>query len=168
VTELVRATTVDHFDLPTPCTDWSVRDLLNHLVWENLIWGGLAQGNPPTTGHADDHLGNDHVAAFETAAAQAREAFHQPGLLSRSFGPAPGRRVVEQLLIELLVHGWDLATAIGRPRDLEPEIARAALPVVHEIYGDLPRTAGGSIAAAREIAKDAAPLDRLAAFLGRA
>ncbi|MFD7292325.1 hypothetical protein ACFV9W_03475 [Streptomyces sp. NPDC059897] len=88
-------------------------------------------------------------------------------MLHRSFGPAPGRRLVEQLLVELLVHGWDLATALGRDRDLEPRIARAALPVVREIYGDLPRTAGGSIAAAQSAPECAPALDHVAAFLGR-
>ncbi|TDC23943.1 TIGR03086 family metal-binding protein, partial [Kribbella albertanoniae] len=130
---VVRAAAPDQFCLPTPCANWTVRDLLDHLVWENIIWGGLAQGSPPTGGHTDDHLGDDHIAAFETAAANARESFRQPGLLDRSFGPAPGRRLVEQLLVELLVHGWDLATALGHDHDLVPDLARAALPVVQEI-----------------------------------
>ncbi|MFF0486582.1 TIGR03086 family metal-binding protein [Streptomyces sp. NPDC004435] len=164
---LVRATAPHQFDRPTSCTDWTVRDLLDHLVWENIIWGGLAQGTPPTDGHAEDHLGHDHIAAFETAAADARAAFRQPGMLDRSFGPAPGRRLVEQLLIELLVHGWDLAAALDRDRDLEPDIARAALPVVREIYGDLPRTVGGSIASAQPAPDHAPALDQVAAFLGR-
>lgn len=164
---LVRATAPDRFGLPTPCEDWTVRDLLDHLVWENIIWGGLAQGTPPTDGHTDDHLGDDHIAAFETAAARARDSFRQPDLLDRSFGPAPGRRVVEQLLVELLVHGWDLATALGHGRDLVPDIARAALPVVRDIYGDLPRTAGGSIAPAQSTSEHAPALDQVAAFLGR-
>ncbi|MEE1760942.1 TIGR03086 family metal-binding protein [Streptomyces sp. SP18BB07] len=164
---LVRAAAPEQFGLPTPCEEWTVRDLLDHLVWENIIWGGLAQGTPPTVGHAEDHLGDDHIAAFETAAATARAAFRQPGLLDRSFGPAPGRRAVEQLLVELLVHGWDLATALGRDRDLEPDLARAALPVVREIYGGLPRTAGGSVAPVRSAPEHGPPLDRVAAFLGR-
>ncbi|MFB6722986.1 TIGR03086 family metal-binding protein [Kribbella sp. NPDC056345] len=164
---LVRAATPDQFGLPTPCEDWTVRDLLDHLVWENLIWGGLAQGTPPAGGHTDDHLGDDHITAFETAAANAREAFQQPGLLERSFGPAPGRRVVEQLLVELLIHGWDLATALGHNRDLLPDLARAALPVVQEIYGDLPRTTGGSLAAVQPTPENPTDLDRVAAFLGR-
>ncbi|WP_346181866.1 TIGR03086 family metal-binding protein [Streptomyces osmaniensis] len=164
---LVRATAPEQFGLPTPCENWTVRDLLDHLVWENIIWGGLAEGTPPIDGHAKDHLGDNHIVAFETAAAHARDAFRQPGLLDRSFGPAPGRRVVEQLLIELLVHGWDLATALGRDRDLEPDIARAALPVVREIYGDLPRTAGGSIASVQPAPEGAPALDEVAAFLGR-
>ncbi|GAA2616099.1 hypothetical protein GCM10010304_81970 [Streptomyces roseoviolaceus] len=136
-------------------------------MWENILWGGLAQGTPPTDGHTENHLGDNHIAAFETAASQARDAFRQPGMLDRTFGPAPGRRVVEQLLVELFVHGWDLATALGRDRDLEPDIARTALPVVREIYGDLPRTDGGSIASAQPAPKRAPALDHVAAFLGR-
>ncbi|MFJ2176170.1 TIGR03086 family metal-binding protein [Streptomyces sp. NPDC087851] len=167
VSALVHATAPEQFALPTPCEEWTVRDLLDHLVWENIIWGGLANGMPPTDGHSQDHLGDNHIAAFETAAAQAGDAFRQPGVLERSFGPALGRRMVEQLLIELLVHGWDLATALGRGRDLEPDIARAALPVVQKIYGDLPRTAGGSIAPAQPPPEGASPLDQVAAFLGR-
>ncbi|MGN9762328.1 hypothetical protein [Streptomyces sp. SD31] len=75
--------------------------------------------------------------------------------------------MVEQLLVELLVHGWDLATALGLDRDPLPDIARAALPVVREIYGELPRTAGGSIAPVRPVPEHAQALDRVAAFLGR-
>ncbi|MGY0489436.1 TIGR03086 family metal-binding protein [Streptomyces sp. WG-D5] len=168
VATLVRTTAPDQFGAPTPCKDWTVRDLLDHLVWENTVWGGLAKGTPPTGGgHTDNHLGDDHIAAFATAASRAREAFHQPGMLERSFGPGPGRRVVEQLLIELLVHGWDLATALGRDRDLEPDIARAALPVVQDIYGDLPRTTGGSFALPQPAPEHAPALDRVAALLGR-
>ncbi|MFE7093208.1 maleylpyruvate isomerase N-terminal domain-containing protein [Streptomyces erythrochromogenes] len=89
VATIVRATAPDQFGLLTPCKDWTVRDLLDHLVWENVIWGGLAQGTPPAEGHTENHLGDNHIAAFETAASQAREAFRQPGMLDRSFGPAP-------------------------------------------------------------------------------
>ncbi|WP_416973098.1 TIGR03086 family metal-binding protein [Streptomyces sp. 4F14] len=164
---LVRATRPDRFALPTPCARWTVRDLLDHLVWENIVWGGLAEGAPPVGGHTGDHLGDDHAAAFASAAASARAAFRRPGMLERSFGPAPGRRVVEQLLVELLVHGWDLATALGHDRDLTPDIARAALPVVRELYGGLPRTPGGSLGPERTAPAHAPALDQVAAFLGR-
>ncbi|MFI6376086.1 TIGR03086 family metal-binding protein [Streptomyces sp. NPDC050546] len=151
---------------PTPCADWDVRHLLNHLVWENLLWSGLANGSPPSDFTAD-HIGEDHVEAFYTAAHSALTAFRRPGMLDQRFGPAPGRRLVEQLVIEMLVHGWDLASAIGQPRDLVPDLAKAALPVVREIYGSLPRTAGGSFAAPQPVPQDATALDRLAGYLGR-
>ncbi|MEV0374642.1 TIGR03086 family metal-binding protein [Streptomyces sp. NPDC050636] len=164
---LVSAVTPSMFDRSTPCADWDVRALLNHLVWENLLWAGLANG-APRSDVTVDHLGEDHVEAFRAAAHSALDAFRRPGMLDQRYGPAPGRRLVEQLVIEMLVHGWDLATAIGHPRDLVPDLAESALPAVREIYGSLPRTAGGSFATPRPLLDDATALDRLAAYLGRA
>lgn len=59
-------------------------------------------------------------------------------------------RSTSPVLIEMLVHGWDLATATGRPTDLAPDVAEAILPAVRAVYGDLPRTPGGSFAPAQE------------------
>ncbi|WP_326761694.1 TIGR03086 family metal-binding protein [Streptomyces phaeochromogenes] len=166
VGELVSAVEPGQFGQPTACADWDVQTLLNHLVWENLLWAGLADGTPRSDFTAD-HLGDDHVAAFRTASQAARSAFGRPGMLERRYGPAPGRRLVEQLVIEMLVHGWDLAQAIGHPYDTTQHVAETVLPVVREIYGDLPRTAAGSFAPPQPVPYDAGPLDRLATYLGR-
>ncbi|MFC0627112.1 TIGR03086 family metal-binding protein [Kribbella deserti] len=166
VTLLVSKVKPDEFDRPTPCADWDVRALLNHLVWENLLWGGFAEGAPPADFTAD-HLGDDHVEAFRVASRRALAAFNRPGLLEQRFGPAPGRRLVEQLVIELLVHGWDLAKATGQSHDTVGDLAELALPVVREIYGEAERSAAASFAPARPIPSDTNPLDRLAAYLGR-
>ncbi|GGK07095.1 hypothetical protein GCM10011583_43490 [Streptomyces camponoticapitis] len=168
VGKLVAGVGADRFGDPTPCADWDVRALLEHLVWENLMWAGLAAGAPPHHARDADHLGADHVAAFREAAARTLTAFRRPGLPEERFGPAPGRRMVEQLLIEMLVHGWDLARATGQPTGFAPEVAAAVLPSVREIYGSLPRTAGGSFAPERPAPEHADGNDRLAAYLGRA
>ncbi|GLW09783.1 hypothetical protein Misp01_49120 [Microtetraspora sp. NBRC 13810] len=167
VEALMTAVTPDMMADPTPCAGWDVRTLLNHLVWENLMWTGLAAGAPRTDVFTDDHLGDDHVAAFRSAAEATMAVFREPGMLDREYGPAPGWRLVEQVVIEMLVHGWDLARAIGRPTDLAPDVAEAILPSVREIYGDVPRTPGGSFAPEHEVPATATPADRLAAFLGR-
>ncbi|UQA93419.1 TIGR03086 family metal-binding protein [Streptomyces halobius] len=167
VGDLVSAVNPSMFDRSTPCADWDVRTLLNHLVWENLLWSGLANGAPRSDFTAD-HLGEDHSKAFRAAAHGALTAFRRPGMLEQRYGPAPGRRLVEQLVIEMLVHGWDLATAIGHPRGLVPDVAESALPVVREVYGSLPRTAGGSFAPPQPVPHHATALDRLAGYLGRA
>ncbi|MFC4536037.1 TIGR03086 family metal-binding protein [Sphaerisporangium dianthi] len=166
VGELVAAVPPGHLGDPTPCEDWDVRALLDHLVWENLLWTSLAEG-VPRSDFAADHLGGDHVAAFRAAAEATMAAFGRPGMLTRRYGPAPGWRLVEQVVIEMIVHGWDLATAIGRPADLVPDVATAIMPSVREIYGDLPRTPGGSFAPERPAPVGATPADRLAAYLGR-
>ncbi|MFC9426904.1 TIGR03086 family metal-binding protein [Streptomyces sp. NPDC056987] len=166
VNSLVSAVDPSQFDLATPCADWDVRALLNHLVWENLLWAGLADGTPRSDMTAD-HLGKNHIEAFHSASRAALTAFGRPGMLDQRYGPAPGRRLVEQLVIEMLVHGWDLAQATGQPRDLVPDLAESALPVVREIYGGLPRTAASSFAPPQPVPAGATALDRLAAYLGR-
>ncbi|MDX3549404.1 TIGR03086 family metal-binding protein [Streptomyces europaeiscabiei] len=163
---LVSAVEPEQFDRRTPCADWDVRTLLNHLIWENLLWASLADGAPRSDFTAD-HIGADHIAAFRSASRAARSAFARPGMLVQRYGPAPGRRLVEQLVIEMLVHGWDLAQAVGHPYDTVQHLAETALPVVREIYGPLPRTAAGSFAAPQPTPANATPLDHLAACLGR-
>ena len=142
-----------------------MRALIDHLVWENLLWTSLAEG-APRTDFAADHLGDDHVAAFRLAAAATLTAFRRPGMLRQRHGGAPGWRLVEQVVIEMLVHGWDLATATGRPTDLAPEVAEAVLPAVQAMHGDLPRTPGGSFGPEQPGPAGATAADRLAAYLG--
>ena len=167
VAALVEVVRPEQFHDPTPCAGWDVRTLLNHLVYENLMWTSLANGVPRADFDAD-HLGDDHVAAFRAAAGQTLAAFRQPGMTEREYGPAPGWRLVEQVVIEMVVHGWDLARATGASTDLVPDVATALLPAVQAIYGDLPRTPGGSFAAAQPVPDGATAADRLAAYLGRA
>jgi uncharacterized protein (TIGR03086 family) len=159
---LVAAVTPDRFGDPTPCAGWDVRALVDRLVYENLLWTGLAVGEPRSD-FAADHLGDDHAGAFRAAARATLAAFRAPGFPQRRYGPAPGWRLVEQVLIEMLVHGWDLAAATGRPTDLVPDVAEALLPAVRAVYGDLPRTPGGSFAAAHPVPQHASPAD----YLGR-
>jgi uncharacterized protein (TIGR03086 family) len=155
------------FGDPTPCAGWDVRALIEHLVWENLLWTSLAEG-APRTDFAADHLGDDHVAAFRLAAGATLDAFRRPGMLRQRHGDAPGWRLVEQVVIEMLVHGWDLARATGQPTDLAPEVAAAVLPAVRAMYGTLPRTPGGSFGPEQPVLAGATAADRLAAYLGRA
>ncbi|MDG6108621.1 TIGR03086 family protein [Dactylosporangium aurantiacum] len=166
VEELVAAVPAGRLGAPTPCAGWDVRALLEHLVWENLLWTSLAAG-APRADFAADHLGDDHVAAFRAASRDTLAAFRRPGMLSQRYGEAPGWRLVEQVVVEMLVHGWDLATATGRPTDLAPDVADAMLPAVRAMYGPLPRTSAGSFGPEQPCPEGATAADRLAAYLGR-
>ncbi|MFG2287947.1 TIGR03086 family metal-binding protein [Streptomyces sp. NPDC048595] len=165
---LVAAVRPADLALPTPCAHWSVARLLDHMVWENLMAASIAEGDPRTD-HTADHLGDDHIAAFEDSARAALAAFTGSGMLHRHYGPhdAPGAMIVQQVVVELLAHGWDLATALGAPTGLAPEVAEETLAAAHRIYGAAPRTEGGSFAPERPAAPGATAADRLAAFLGR-
>ncbi|MHB6906593.1 TIGR03086 family metal-binding protein [Streptomyces sp. DB-54] len=154
---------------PTPCADWTVRQLLDHLVWESLMVTSIAEGTPRTD-HAADHLGHDPRTAFEDATRTALTTFRSSGMLTRTFGPyeAPGALLVQQVVVELLAHGWDLARALGAPTGLAPEVAEETLAAARRIYGAAPRTEGGSFAPERPAPPGAPAADRLAAYLGRA
>lgn len=124
VSALVAAVRPEDLDLPTPCAGWSVRQLLDHMVWENLMAASIAE-DAPRTDHTADHLGDDHRAAFAGSARAALAAFTHSGMLRRTYGPyhAPGAMLVQQVVVELLAHGWDLARATGAPTGLAPAVA---------------------------------------------
>ncbi|GAA2718029.1 MULTISPECIES: TIGR03086 family metal-binding protein [Streptomyces] len=105
---------------PTPCTDWTVRDLVNHLVVEQLWVPPLLDGASiaDVGGRFDgDQLGDHPTAAWDRAATAAREAFTAPGALHRtvelSYGPTAAHAYCAQMTADLVVHAWDLSRAIG-------------------------------------------------------
>ncbi|MER6845335.1 TIGR03086 family metal-binding protein [Streptomyces platensis] len=168
VAALVAAVRPEDLALPTPCAGWTVRQLLDHMVWENLMATSIAE-DTPRADHTADHLGDDHHAAFADSVSAARTAFTGSGMLHRTYGPyeAPGAMIVQQVVVELLAHGWDLARATGAPTALAPESAEETLAAAYRIYGAAPRTEGSSFAPERPAPPGAGAADRLAAFLGR-
>jgi uncharacterized protein (TIGR03086 family) len=57
----------DQWNAPTPCTEWTVRDVVNHLVATNLVFAALI-GDHPMPERGADHLGNDPVEAYSASA----------------------------------------------------------------------------------------------------
>ena len=130
----VHAIKADQWGDPTPCTEWDVRTLVNHLVNEQLWVPPLMNGaTVADVGDAldGDLLGDDPVAAWEASAAAATEALHAPGALDRivhlSFADVPGSVYAWQLIGDLTVHAWDLARGIGADDRLHPELAAEVL-----------------------------------------
>jgi uncharacterized protein (TIGR03086 family) len=123
----VSAIADDQWDLPTPCSDWTVRDLVNHVVGEDLWTPPLVDGR--TIEEVGDQfdgdlLGDDPIGTAQAAAAAAITAtgvaLPAGGTVHLSFGDTPIEEYVWQLLSDHLVHEWDLAAAIGAPRTLDP------------------------------------------------
>jgi uncharacterized protein (TIGR03086 family) len=121
----------------TPCDGWDVRTLTNHLVAGNLWAGQLAAGRTIEEVGADldgDVLGDDPPTAYANSANEAAAAFEAPGALEAtcavSYGPVPGSVYAGHRIIDVLVHGWDLATATGQASELDPELVSASLAIV--------------------------------------
>jgi uncharacterized protein (TIGR03086 family) len=165
VVDSVRA---DQYGDPTPCTEWTVRQLLNHLVGGNKMFTARLTGGPDVD-RAADHVGPDHVASFHASVADLRTAFAADGALDGMypgpFGEAPGHTLARMRVNELMVHAWDLARATGQSTDLDPELAAECL----EDMRRLQEAGRGApmFAPAQAYPEDATVADQLAAIAGR-
>jgi uncharacterized protein (TIGR03086 family) len=134
--ELVDTVTASELDRPTPCTQMEVRGLLGHLIMVARRLDCAARSVPvhewpiEVTGLADD----EWAPAFARAAAEARSTWTDDALLDQHmvlpWAAMPGRDVVAIYTNEVVVHTWDLATAIGREphwSDLALQVADAAI-----------------------------------------
>lgn len=127
--ERVRGLDRDDWDRPTPCTAWSVRELVNHVVGEDRWTLPLMQGRTieEVGGSLDgDLLGADPLAAAAQAgdeAVRAVTADLRTGLrVHLSYGEEDAAEYVRQLVADHVVHAWDLAAATGGDRQLDAEL----------------------------------------------
>jgi len=170
----------DQLDDPTPCSEFAVRDLLAHLVEAIVSLGaiGLEESPEADTRVADpSQLGvspDDDIAsvveAYDGAVASTIAIWWADGAMKREYAAPWGRSSAEQLLgflvIEVLVHGWDLAAATGRPPPSDTGLAEIVYEWAVRTIDDrarIPGVYGAEVA----VAHDAAAIDRLAGFLGR-
>jgi uncharacterized protein (TIGR03086 family) len=168
----VRSVAPDQWHKPTPCADWDVRQLVNHLVVEQQ-WAPLLLEGATVEDVGDrfdgDQLGEDPVAAWASAAAASREAFAAPGALRRSVELSYGRRPAEgycqEMTMDLTVHAWDLARAIGVDEELDEQLVSYVLAFIEPQVDQLAGT--GLFAPPVEVAQDADAQTRLLALVGR-
>jgi len=168
VGDLIEGVQEEQWSAVTPCSDWTVHALVNHLVGMNLVFAALLSNQaPPERG--TDRIGDDPVGVYRDSASILIAAFDQPGVLERSYhgplGTATGSDRLQIRLYDLLAHGWDLAHATGQPVELPSDLAEQALAFARVQLSTQPRT--GRFEPAETISDDAPAIDRLAAFLGR-
>lgn len=159
----------DQWDAPTPCPEWTVRELANHVQRGNVRFAAIMAGEPADVPDAD-LLGEQPVAAFRDAADAMLVAFGQPGALERvvaaPIGQVPGVAALYLRVVEHLVHGWDLARATGQRPAFDDRVAEQAFAFTESKLADLP-PGSTAFAARKAVAEDAPAVDRLAALLGR-
>jgi len=163
----------DQAGLPTPCSSWDVRALVNHVVLDVQHFTASASGGAWEERDADV-IGADWSEAYRQAADALLAAWQREGVLERTiqlpFGDVPATWSVKQQIADLVVHGWDIAKATRQSTDLDPELGRLALDWARqnlrpEFRGD---EGSGRVFGAEVPVPDGAPLhDRLAGFFGR-
>ncbi len=174
---IVSCIRADQWSNRTPCPEWSVRALLNHLVVGNRITARTLRGEPPPPREESrrmydtDQLGESPAQAYREAGAELASAFSEPsvfeGIFQAPVGKVPGAVLLNLRLTELLVHGWDLAHATGQPATFPDDLATQALAFsTGSSAPNVPRT-GRPFGPIQTVADDAPTIDRLAAYLGR-
>jgi len=157
------------------CAEWTVRDVLNHLVaGADLFAIAAAEGSVPDeklgalmTG---DNLGDDYKAAFKAASDRAIAAFSPPGTLEKTvvlpFGEMPAGVALNIAIFDVATHTWDLAKATEQSTALDADVLDAAWELAPLMLSDDYRAAGmyGQIV---DVPDDAPVQDKLAAFTGR-
>lgn len=174
VGDLVAEVRPDQWAAATPCPEWSARQLVNHmLLGHRLFIGGLRGAThiaPDALEPTTDLLGDDPAAVYRDAAADLLAEFRRPGVLDEivvvPVGPVPGIAAVRLRTVEEIAHGWDLAQAIGRTLTVPGDLVEEQLAFTSAKLADIPPERR-PFAAARPVAGDAPPLDRLLALLGR-
>jgi uncharacterized protein (TIGR03086 family) len=171
--EHVRAIAPDQWHLPSPCSDWDVRALVDHVIrWNtfvpDLLAGrSLAEMRDPLT---RDVLGDDPAEAAARSTRDAVAAFEAPGALERlvhhPFGDAPGAYVLYLRLFDNTIHGWDLATALGLDNRLDDDII-AVLYAASDAQREAIRASGHFGRAEIAVPPDANLQVRLLGLLGR-
>lgn len=172
--DLVRGVRDDQLGLPTPCTDYTLGDLLDHIDGLSLAftWAATKQvpdgvGDVAPSGDAS-RLGDDWRVRIPARLGELAAAWRDPSAWSgmTMAGPVemPGEIAALVALDEVIVHGWDVATALGEPFEVD-EAAIAGAAAFVAMFDDDNR--GDAFGAPQPTTDDASPLDRLVAGTGR-
>ncbi len=158
---------------PSPCTGWSRRDVLNHMVGAAALFAAPARGEPtsfPDWSAMPDWLGSDPAVAYRDAADGVLAAYGAPGVLcgtvAMPWGEMPAPVALDMLTADHVTHVWDLTHGTDLAVELDDAIVEAALATSHSLVSPEFRAAG-FYGAEQPAPSDAPALDRLAAFAGR-
>jgi uncharacterized protein (TIGR03086 family) len=154
----------DQLSKSTPCSEYDVMQLTDHLMNSITLLGGAAGAEPPER-NSEDSVERQIVCA----ARPALDAWHRRGLtdtVTIGTNEIPATFAVSILSVEFLVHGWDYATATTHPIDVAESLADYVLGLAHKVITPQGRaTVGFDDPVA--VPDDAPALDRLIAFTGR-
>jgi uncharacterized protein (TIGR03086 family) len=162
----------DDLSRATPCTDWDVSALVNHVIGEMLWMPPLLEGKTiADVGNRfdGDQVGSDADASWSAAATPATRAVASSAggeTVHLSYGDVTADSYVADVTVDVLVHTWDLARALGADDRLDPQLVDFALQRVQEHADEL--AGSGMFAPAVSVSRDTDPQTRLLALVGRA
>ena len=131
---LVQGIRADQWDAPTPCSEWNVRELVHHLV-SNNVWyadgmSGESGDDEPPPG---DILGSEPLAAYAASVDAVAASMLTEGAMDRvlSFwGGVTGKLFTAEHFVDCFIHGWDLAQATEQGTALSPDLVEHAYAIL--------------------------------------
>ncbi|MGV1007873.1 MAG: TIGR03086 family metal-binding protein [Dermatophilaceae bacterium] len=145
--------------LATPCPDWTVQQLVDHIVATPTRFASMLRGEQIDWAGPAPAAGDNAAAAFRSHAKELLAAWHERDRAAASSG-------VDWQCAELAVHTWDLATALGRATgDLDPDVAERGLAFMRASLTDDRRAP--AFGPEQQAPADADVYQRIAAFAGR-
>lgn len=154
----------EQWTAPTPCAEWDVRHLVNHVTRGNLNYILLLDGGSAADflRHRDeDALGADPVGAYRRSVRECAAAFRAPGALRRvvdyPLGPVAGEQALAVRTTDTVVHTWDLARALGLAEELDRELVAWIDDNLDAIYAGLAESPMASGSSHRFFAAPGAP-----------
>lgn len=158
--------TVDDLARPSPCAEYTVGDVGEHVVRSMVLLASVAGAavDMPAAGLPAGLL-DERVAVTAEAALAAWRRRGLGGSVAVGRSTLPASLAVEIIPLELLVHGWDMARATGSGIDVPPEVASHVLGYARSLV--TPDKRGRSFAAEVPAGPSATVLEQLIAFTGR-
>lgn len=160
-------------DAATPCDEWTVRRLLDHMLAGQQLFAAATGGATvaPPSGPPPELVGDDPVAQYEEARKATIHAYSRPGvlegMLKGSDGDVPAMQILGIAFCDQLLHGWDLAKATGQDTTMPADLAAVAWQFLDGRLPDDARGPGKNFKAAVPVPDDVSIQDKLIAYCGR-
>ena len=166
--EKVRGVKAADMAKATPCSEFDLHALLNHMMGGLTMLAAAAEGGKATMPEGDQ-VGPDPAGTYDKRRTALLAALQGPGVLERNwempFGTLPGQMMAQIAFMEHLTHAWDVAKATGQdttlPADLVAECTQVVTPM--DTMLRMPGVCGPAV----ELGAGASAQDKLVAFMGR-
>ena len=168
----------DQWDGPTPCTQWTLRQLVEHMTSENRGFAAAADGETTDRTVWDVlDLSGDLRADYVESAERVVRSFNRDGVPDGEFWLPkvkdsvrfPARQAIGFHLLDYVVHSWDVAASLGHPIAFDEDLVAAVQDVADKDVPDGPlrHRPGASFAPAIPVDDGMSAQDRMLAALGR-
>jgi uncharacterized protein (TIGR03086 family) len=157
----------------TPCSDYTVKDLVGHMVGWSASFDSAANGRTPAGDPAAYEVSDESAAEFRLAVSSIVGGWRDNGTereVSLTGGSnMPAQMVLDMTMMEYLAHGWDLAKGSGQQVPYTEEEAQAVLerakrgPMANDEYRGPDKSFGHIV----DVPDTAPAIDRFAGFMGR-